>query len=130
MQAIYIDAPFEVQRMEVRKLPLGAAILKDNRGQWLFDPSTVGIEQATALKQAHRTGRPIYALDVHMFADLQWLLSEEMKPYRKTIRTEKGVMDIPFEGMAGAAIKLAGYMPVETVEVRVYHEVPDVFSEH
>ncbi len=129
MQAIHINAPFEVQKMEIRKLPFGAAILKDKRGRWLFDPSSVGIKQATALKEAHRAGKPLYAVDVHMFADMEWLLSEEMKPYRETIFTKKGVIEFPFEGMAGAAITFAAYMPVEMVEVRVYQEVPDVFRE-
>lgn len=135
MQTVRIDAPFEVRKMDLREvLPpvfgVPFRILKDRRGRWIVDPYIVGIDQATALKQAHRGNQPIYDLDCHMFAELDWLLSEAMKPYRKTLSTKDGDKTIPFEQMAEMFTSLAEKSPGESVSVKMVRRVPDVFSEH
>ena len=135
MQAVQIDAPFEVRKMDLREvLPpmLGFTflILRDKRGRWIVDPYMAGIEQATALKQAHRQGQPIYDLDSQVFAELDWLLSEAMKPYRKTLSTKDGDRAMPFEEMAESFISLAEKSLGECVIVKMIRRVPDVFSEH
>lgn len=135
MQAVHIDAPFEVRQMDLREVlpPMFGVpflMLRDNRGRWIIDPYLVGIEHATALKQAHRRGQPIYDLECHIFAELDWLLSEAMKPYRKTLSTKDGDITIPFETIAEMLTSLAEKSSGDSVSVKMIRRVPDVFSEH
>ena len=135
MQSVQIDAPFEIRKMDLREfLPsvfeIPFLMLRDNRGRWIIDPYLVGIDHATALKQAHRRGQPIYDLESHIFAELHWLLSEAMKPYRKTLPTKDGDKTIPFEKMAEMFTSLAEKSSGESVSVKMIRREPDVFSEH
>lgn len=135
MHTVQFDAPFEIRKLELREVmpPVFGRpflILRDKGGRWIFDPYMVGIEQTTAFNQAHEQGKPVYAMRSHMFADLEWLLSEAMKPYRKTLPHAFGDENIPFERIAQMFIEMAERLPGELVEVRMIREVPNVFSKH